>query len=243
MRFSNKNQPVAVDEENPYWMSFSDIMASLLVIFILATAALILELVNKREEIEQNIDELTKAESVRQEVLKEIEKDLKDKNIPIEIADNDTVLRIPEKALTFESSRWDISSDSEHIVKEIGETVYFHIKKDERWQYFDTIFVEGHTDNQQYKNNPRGNWDLSTSRAVSIWYYWTTQLNIGEALKAQRNYSGNNLFSVSGYADTRLAETNCISAECHSKNRRIDIRFTVKKPVINDYKAIKEQLN
>ena len=34
MRF-RKSHDVAVDEENPYWMSFSDIMSTLLVIFIL----------------------------------------------------------------------------------------------------------------------------------------------------------------------------------------------------------------
>ena len=32
-----KSKEVSVDEENPYWMSFSDIMSALLVIFILAT--------------------------------------------------------------------------------------------------------------------------------------------------------------------------------------------------------------
>ncbi len=43
MRFrSSSNAPV--DEENPYWMSFSDIMSALLVIFILASVILILRL-------------------------------------------------------------------------------------------------------------------------------------------------------------------------------------------------------
>ena len=43
MRF-RKSRDVSVDEENPYWMSFSDIMSALLVIFILASVILILQL-------------------------------------------------------------------------------------------------------------------------------------------------------------------------------------------------------
>lgn len=36
-----KAQTTNVDEENPYWMSFSDIMSALLVIFIMASVILI----------------------------------------------------------------------------------------------------------------------------------------------------------------------------------------------------------
>ena len=40
-RFSRSQTPV--DDENPYWISFSDIMSGLLVIFVLASLALILQ--------------------------------------------------------------------------------------------------------------------------------------------------------------------------------------------------------
>jgi hypothetical protein len=42
-----------VDEENPYWMSFSDIMSALLVIFILASVILILKLMEIEKELKQ----------------------------------------------------------------------------------------------------------------------------------------------------------------------------------------------
>ena len=53
-----------VDEENPYWISFSDIMAGLLVIFVLAAVALILELEQKRDEWDKTIAQIAKAEEV-----------------------------------------------------------------------------------------------------------------------------------------------------------------------------------
>lgn len=52
MRF-RKSHDVAVDEENPYWMSFSDIMSALLVIFILASVILILQLMDIQQKLEE----------------------------------------------------------------------------------------------------------------------------------------------------------------------------------------------
>ena len=65
-----------VDEENPYWISFSDIMAGLLVIFVLAAVALILELEQKREQWDKTIAEIARAEEVRKDILREIEEEL-----------------------------------------------------------------------------------------------------------------------------------------------------------------------
>ena len=42
MALRRSNKSASVDEENPYWMSFSDVMSGLLVIFILASVILIL---------------------------------------------------------------------------------------------------------------------------------------------------------------------------------------------------------
>src|SRR5687768_8215450 len=94
-RYSNQQ----VDEENPYWISFSDIMAGLLISFILAAIALILELTQKSEQWDEAIREIAKAEQVRKDMLREIEQELNAMNIPVKISDNDTVLRIPEDVL------------------------------------------------------------------------------------------------------------------------------------------------
>jgi len=48
-----KSKEVSVDEENPYWMSFSDIMSALLVIFILASVILILQLMEIQKELKE----------------------------------------------------------------------------------------------------------------------------------------------------------------------------------------------
>jgi hypothetical protein len=50
---------------------------------------------------------------------------------------------------------------------------------------------------------------------------------------------GQKLFSVSGYASTRRVNTMEATPEDKAQNRRIDIRFTVKRPSIENYEAIK----
>lgn len=250
-RNSSRHNNHQVDEENPYWISFSDIMAGLLVIFILAAVVLILELTQKRAQWDEAIEQIAKAEQVRKDILREVEKELNSKNIPVTVSDNHTVLRIPEQALTFTQGSFDIPSDNYHqaIVIEIGNALYKAITKDQRWEYLDTIFVEGHTDKVPYRNNEiKGNWGLSTFRAISLWNFWNINMAKESALESIKNHSGNKLFSVSGYAQTRpipcsnhSEDINDIelcplgplpAKESHTKNRRIDIRVTVKKPSV-----------
>lgn len=259
--FSNRYKRTNVDEENPYWISFSDIMAGLLVIFILAAVALILELTQKSEQWDDAIREIAKAEQVRKDILREIELELNAKNIPVKISDNDTVLRVPEDVLSFRQGRFDIPVDKYHqeITLEIGKVLYSTITKDQRWQFLDTVFIEGHTDFIPFRNQAiKGNWGLSTFRAISVWDYWNNSMLNGSRLDSLNNHMGKKLFSVSGYAETRPVPCSNVDPDVsnaeicpdgilddklsQSKNRRIDIRFTVRRPALEDYKAVKDTL-
>jgi len=231
-----------VDEENPYWMSFSDLMSALLVIFILATVALIIELTQKSEKIDASIQELQRAEEARRNILLDIKEDLAKQNIIVEIVENDTVLRIPESTLSFESAKDTLPEDdkTQTEVAAIGDALHKAITKEERWKYLDTVFVEGHTDSVNIWYRGKGNWGLSTDRAVSIWKLWQEKNSLLPKLNELKNFNGQLLFSVSGYADTRRVDLVEKSEDQRARNRRIDIRFTVKKPKLEDYKKAKD---
>lgn len=231
-----------VDEENPYWMSFSDLMSALLVIFILATVALIIELTQKSEKIDASIQELQRAEEARRNILLDIKEDLAKQNIVVEIVENDTVLRIPESTLSFESAKDTLPEDdkTQTEVAAIGDALHKAITKEERWKYLDTVFVEGHTDSVNIWYRGKGNWGLSTDRAVSIWKLWQEKNSLLPKLNELKNFNGQLLFSVSGYADTRRVDLVEKSEDQRARNRRIDIRFTVKKPKLEDYKKAKD---
>jgi flagellar motor protein MotB len=223
-----------VDDENPYWISFSDIMAGLLVIFILASLVLILELLETRNLVKENIENLKEAVEARNLIMDEIKQELEEKNIRVELSDNKEVLRISEDALAFETNRSRIPSSQkiQQTVYEIGKILYERITADNRHeQYLDTIFIEGHTDSRR-SNKKGGNWRLSTDRAISIWRYWLEVLPETMKFEELRNHSAEKLFSVSGYAETRrLIEVESTDSD-YKKNRRIDIRITIKKPTV-----------
>lgn len=234
-----RNNETDVDEENPYWLSFSDIMSGLLIIFVLASLVLVLELSQRKAMVDEKILERTKAEKVRQEVLQEIKEELLRKGIIVEVSDNETVLRIPDDQLAFETNEYRVPPDEKYqkAVIEIGNVLYRAITKKGRLEIFDTIFVEGHTD---MRPSPRhmGNWGLSTFRAISIWNYWNEHMSEDMHLDQLKNHQGAPLFSMSGYGETRPVSITQETEDEYRRNRRIDLRFTVIHPKLDDILSI-----
>ncbi len=250
MRALSRNNQRRVDEENPYWISFSDLMSALLVVFILAAVALMIELTEKQKTIEEDIEQLKAAEQARRDILHEIRFELERRDIEAIIADNDTVLRIPEKTLSFASNSFDLPTDedSQEKIKIIGEVLHVAVNKyfdDEksdlkRYELLDTVFIEGHTDSVPTKRK-KGNWGLSTFRAISLWEFWEEKLEVSPTFNEMENAYGFRLFSVSGYAETRRVNQVEETKEDRRENRRIDIRFTVKRPTIAEMEVIVKQ--
>lgn len=249
MRTLSRSKSRNVDEENPYWVSFSDLMSALLVVFILAAVALIIELTQMKNKFDEDIESLRNAEKARRDILHDIRDELAKQNVTVLIADNDTVLRIPENTLSFDSDKDEIPSKPEVIkaVTLIGEVLHKAInspfdsseQSQKRFEYLDTVFIEGHTDSlRSYRD--KGNWGLSTFRAISLWEFWNDSLGLTPKLGELKNGYGNILFSVSGYAATRRVNEDELTKEDRRANRRIDIRFTVKRPKLEDYEAVQE---
>lgn len=232
-----------IDEENPYWVSFSDLMSGLLVIFILASVALIIELTQKTGQVDAGIKELKKAEQVRRNIVFDIKEELARRNVFVEIAENDTVIRIPDRTLSFVSGEDELPKNSEiqDAVREIGLVLHQAIMKEGRLKYLDTVFVEGHTDSDNIYYRGKGNWGLSVDRAISVWNIWQNDIEIIPKFGVLDNVYGQKLFSVSGYAATRRVNTTEVDDSEKSQNRRIDIRFTVKRPTIADLERIVAQ--
>ncbi|MEI8647014.1 hypothetical protein P4S73_02335 [Paraglaciecola sp. Hal342] len=135
-------------------------MSGLLVIFILAAVALIIELTQKSQKIDASIAEFKKAEEARRDILLDIKDELAKQNIHVDIVENDTVLRIPESTLSFESAKDTLPQDdiTQLEVRAIGVALHKAITTNERWKYLDTVFVEGHTDSVGIWYRGKGNW-------------------------------------------------------------------------------------
>lgn len=249
----------AGEGENPFLLTFSDFMASLLAIFILVLIVTLIELDKKKkilndqqaemsvkrdkliaslrdiEKIQQRISGSLRGVSNREQVLKGILEGIKEQlgksksPIPIEIVENNTVLRIPGK-LVFETNEHSIQN--KETANEIGEALLYALSQEQNRAILDTVFIEGHTDSQTNKSE-MGNWGLSAYRAISLWNLWTGNESSLTALKSLRSADNSKwLIAVSGYAERRptsgiLDPQVLIDQPNRQEDRRIDIRFTL----------------
>lgn len=293
------------EEENPFLLSFSDLMASLLAIFILALVVMMIQLhlqkrkleedrrnivvireqyekmlkekealENERNRIRLVLDELRKSldeiETTQSEVaaalegvglrekslegmLEGIQKDLKRQGIEVLVAENGTVLRIPENALSFKLSEFSIQDHYKNSADVIGATLLKALENDENRKLLDTIFIEGHTDSVPNRQE-MGNWGLSTYRAISLWLHWTddpgrfTKLKSLKTAVREEGAIERPLISTSGYADTRPADLAKAGVAHPAEvgnpaDRRIDIRFTLASSEKKDLGELKGQLD
>lgn len=262
------------DEENPYLLSFSDIMAGLLGLFILALISVMILLDQQRHKLEEAtkkaeeaktkteldlgkmLDEIGKRvnsiqediaaiqaiEESRRRLLHRIRTELGDQ-VPVEVTEEGDVLRIPDSTLSFPKGSFVIPLNRRANAERIGSVLLTELQRPENLQLLDTIFVEGHTDSVP-NTREMGNWGLSTYRAISLWSFWTDKQGSFAALTQFKNARSEPLFSVSGYSDTRrvvepapdalqLLETPNLPLGAFKqldepKNRRIDLRFTLR---------------
>jgi len=229
------------EEGNEYWISFSDLMSAILILFILAALALVVELSKTQKEITTAIEQVAGLEQVKASLLSELQIDLKQQGISVEITDNKSVMRIPDTTLAFATNKATLTTPLEETVTKIGQTIYSAIIKGNRWKAFDTILVEGHTDVRSTAKE-RGNQGLSTDRANEILRLWEKKLPADKQLTALKNGRGEFLLGSSGYGAKRPLQKEQTSEKEYRKNRRIDIRFMTRTPALHEYQEIERML-
>lgn len=124
-------------------------------------------------------------------------------SIAIETEGMKVIINILENA-SFESGRAEIRSDFLPTLDKIARLINTNDG---------VIMVSGHTDNVPIANDRfRSNWDLSTSRAVSVAH---ELMEVATAIDQER-------FIVTGHADTQPRRDNS-TPEGRAANRRVDI--------------------
>jgi chemotaxis protein MotB len=234
MKFIKKKQEN--HEENHFWISISDLMTSLLFIFILILAYMILEYQDKQNIVQKKIKAFERNINTRSELLQKLESDLSNKGIHVEIDTNEGAMRITKEKL-FDSAKADIKEDKIWIIKEIAEDILNFMKQDKYHNAINTIYIEGHTDNVHLNKSKCGfrwtNMELSAQRAINT-FLLMDKLTNGEFSKL-KNKEGKALISYSGYGDTRPIASND-TKEGRERNRRIEFFFAVNPPDIKEIK-------
>ena len=222
------------DSENPYWISISDLMTGLLIIFILTLSYYMLN-------FSQKTTELAESSIKRANILKSIQKELEKHGIKVKVDLEHGILRLPEGIL-FDSGKAELKEEGIKLLQKLGPILYEVLTRPEFAGSVETIFIEGHTDNVPiHTASFPSNWELSTQRAINT---WRALLKITPELARLKNRNKEPLFSCSGYADTRPVASND-TPEGRKENRRIDFRFSMVSPRLEEkplIKKVKEKL-
>jgi len=251
MLFRRKTEENSGSDDGHYYISISDLMTSLLFIFILILSYVMLSFVKKEDELSNEIKKIEQNIEYRAELLQSLKEELQSKNISIEIDKENGNMRLKSDML-FESGSANIKSDGANVIGEIAKLLMMTMQETKYKEAIDTIFIEGHTDSVPIKvsNRCRSQWsnkELSAQRAISTYIEMMNETQ--NKINKLKNKKGKHLLSYSGYADTRpfcseqeKAEANATREElleCQKQNRRIEFYFTVNTP---DTKKMKEHI-
>ena len=238
-------------DDGHYYISISDLMTSLLFIFILILSYVMLSFVKKEDELSNEIKKIEQNIEYRGELLQDLQEELLGKNISVEIDKENGNMRL-KSDLLFKSGSAAISLEGKRQIGEIAQLFMVKMVEAKYKMAIDTIFIEGHTDSIPIRvsNKCRSQWsnkELSAQRAINT---YTQMLVVTDnKINSLKNKKKKHLLSYSGYADNRQLcnekEARKVSTPqelrlCRSKNRRIEFYFTVNTP---DIKKMKEHLS
>lgn len=246
--FKRPEDAEAHGEGGQYYISISDLMTSLLFVFILILSYVMLSFVKKEDELSNEIKKIEQNIEYRAELLRTLQARLRKKNIDVEIDIENGNLRL-KSDLLFESGSADMSGEGERQISEIARLLMEKMAESKYQNAIDTIFVEGHTDTQPIKASGKyrdlwSNKELSAQRAINT--YGQMVQAAGKPITQLKNKKNKYLFSYSGYAATRplcdesaeaIAGNRELLGKCRGKNRRIEFYFTVNTPDIDAMKA------
>ncbi len=204
---------------------------------------LINDIKKTQEEIVLTIGQMDDYDKSRKELLTDIQRRLKEKNIEIEISKAGDILHISESNLSFSLGSYKVEEKFDKTIVTIGDEVANQLSTSRLGEIIDTVFVEGHTDNVRNAKE-MGNWGLSAYRAISVWNHWEHSNGKANTLQTLKNKQGEALFSVTGYGETRPREIFAAQSTIdQAVNRRIDLRFNLQTAKSDLLKQLSTQVN
>ncbi|MCF6463992.1 OmpA family protein [Clostridium sp. Cult1] len=165
MILKNKSKENYIDESPlEYWMSFSDMMSSLLMIFILLLILSILQLSRQKELLIEKEDEVDKIIGIRQMIVAELREEFRDSQLEIDIDPETGSITFSEGVL-FDYNAYIIKDTGKDYLMEFIPQYIKVLLNPKNKEYISEIIIEGHTDDQ---GSYMYNLELSQKRAFEV---------------------------------------------------------------------------
>lgn len=209
-------------DENHFWPSFTDLLTTILLCFILIFIAMMIIKSLQIEEMKKTIDQIM---GVREELVSELKDEFDDSTTGIEV-DEETGAILFDTEILFEYDDDELKEDSFTFLDEFVPR-YLDILLQEGYEdYIAEIIIEGHTDRD---GSYLYNLELAQNRAYSVakyimgpdFPYENIQSNLEEKLTVNSR----------SYTDYRTDDSGDYSADA---SRRVEFKFQLKDEDILD---------
>ena len=241
-------QSLKEDESESYFVTMSDIFSGILFIFLIIIVFFILQQVQKPSVENEKYRDYAELHKAR--LLEKLKDELIRDGVRVQINIEQDILTLPEGVL-FDTGESALDSKSKKVIEALSRAFskvlkcsvfseqkrpmleYIDCRRDNPDKVFlESIFIEGHTDNQPIKGELKGspginsNLRLSARRATETFSYLllTNQLLSGFYSPVDKR-----IFAVSAYGETRPLNDN-ETEKGRSGNRRIDVRLIMYVP-------------
>ena len=217
-----------------YLASSADLMIGILFIFIIMVVYLAVEIKRVQSESERVQSENVRSADPVRSLVEEMGQRLRSRGVRVQLDPDSGVIALPSDAL-FDSGKAVPAQGALEAIKKtdavLREVLPCYVSSaprnnqncdrlNQRGVELETVMIEGHTDSDQYANDPAKNWHLGLDRARYIF----EELGKGELGKF-KNKKGQPLLGVSSYADSRPSKLMVGGLDPKAKDRRVELRF------------------
>ena len=202
-----------IEEGNGYWISFSDLMSGVLIIFMLLFIYKILDYQNNIESKEAMIESLS---STRAQIITMLQEEFEKEDIDILIDPKTGAIRLSE-AILFDYGRNELKEEGKSFLQKFIPIYVRILFSDEKIKsQVSQIIIEGHTDDSgDYIYNLK----LSQERALSVVEYLIgDSLNYYYKNDLQYNLTANGR----SFSELITNEDGTVNANA---SRRVEIKF------------------
>lgn len=217
------------NEDAPnYWMSYSDMMSGLLLMFILFLTISMLMFNETSESLAETQDRLGIQEKkieniigIRQKIIEELNEAFADSELNVRV-DQETGAITFSDGILFGTAKYDIKSSGKQYLASFIPKYINVLLDDEISVYISQIIIEGHTDSV---GTYMYNLDLSQRRAFEVSKYILG--NEFNAIESKEKEALRNILTANGrsYSQPVLNEDG---TENRQSSRRVEFKFRLK---------------
>lgn len=210
-----------IEETTDYWMSYSDMMAALLLMFILFLTISLFHYQGLNEDLRAHAKKIDNIIGIRKQIVDDLKEQFSYSDLQVDIDPETGAIRFSE-GVFFETDKYEIKpSGKEYLNKFIPQYISVLLNSNNK-KYISQIIIEGHTD-------PVGsymyNLELSQKRAFAVTKYILSddfeEMNDGDKNDLRR------ILTANGRSYSQLIMEDENKAD-HSRSRRVEFKFRLK---------------